>query len=373
MAEIRLRGLTKKFGSVLAVDNVDLHVKNGELLALLGPSGCGKTTTLLMLAGIYKPTRGEILFDDVKVNDVPPRGRGVGVVFQSYALYPHMTVYDNIAFPLRLRRRSKKEIDRRVRDVAKMARIDDLLQRRPNQLSGGQQQRVALCRALVREPSLLLLDEPLSNLDARLRIETRTEIKRLQQEFAITTILVTHDQVEAMTMADRVAVMRDGKIEQVSSPSTLYKQPESLFVASFIGDPPMNLLQGKWTVRGGKGCLIGPQGREIPLPAGLLHRIDGLSTEQPVIFGIRPENVRIHRERRDGAVRASVFMTELLGRDTLVNVRYGNEHIRALVSGETSFDRGQPVWLTFEPDAVHLFDEKTKKRLPVGKPKMTVA
>src|SRR5690606_26785405 len=207
VARIRLERLTKSFGNVTAVKGVDLEINDGELLALLGPSGCGKTTILLMLAGIYRPTSGDIYFDDERVNDVPPKGRGVGLVFQSYALYPHMTVYDNIAFPLRLRKTPKEEIDRRVREVARIAQIEEYLQRKPSQLSGGQQQRVALCRALVKEPELLLLDEPLSNLDARLRIETRTEIKRLQRQLGITTILVTHDQIEAMTMADRVAVM----------------------------------------------------------------------------------------------------------------------------------------------------------------------
>ena len=363
MAEIRFKNLTKKFGSVVAVDNIDLHIRDGELLALLGPSGCGKTTCLLMLAGIYKPTSGEIYFDDVVVNDVPPKGRSVGLVFQSYALYPHMTVYENIAFPLRIRRRPKDEIDRRVREVAKMAQIDELLDRKPSQLSGGQQQRVALCRALVREPDLLLLDEPLSNLDARLRIETRSEIKRLQAELGITTVLVTHDQIEAMTMAERVAVMRKGKIEQLSTPAELYRRPENLFVASFIGDPPMNLLRTQQSVENGRPRLNGGDGFVFSLPAEFEQSL-AAATGRDVVLGIRPEHVKIVGRPGEHAVRGEVFMTELLGRDTLVDVRSGEQRIRALVPGDAPVPVGQNVWVEFQPEYVHLFDAGTEARLP---------
>src|SRR5690606_34427765 len=336
MAEIRLRGLTKKFGNVTAVDGIDLEIREGELLALLGPSGCGKTTCLLMLAGIYKPTAGEILFDGVVVNDVPPKARNVGLVFQSYALYPHMTVYDNIAFPLRLRGLPKSEIDRRVRDVAKLVQIDDLLDRRPGQLSGGQQQRVALCRALVREPAVLLLDEPLSNLDARLRIETRSEIKRLQAELGITTVLVTHDQIEAMTMADRIAVMRAGRIEQLSEPEELYARPANVFVASFIGDPPMNLLRLEWMVSEGRPRLVSAGGFVLPWPARFRRALEGASGRR-VVLGIRPEHVEVAPEPGDGALRGTVQMTEVLGRDVLVTVRCRDQVIRALVPGRSRF------------------------------------
>ncbi|MFS8523922.1 MAG: ABC transporter ATP-binding protein [Limnochordales bacterium] len=363
MAEIRFKNLTKKFGSVVAVDNIDLHIRDGELLALLGPSGCGKTTCLLMLAGIYKPTSGEIYFDDVVVNDVPPKGRSVGLVFQSYALYPHMTVYENIAFPLRIRRRPKDEIDRRVREVAKMAQIDELLDRKPSQLSGGQQQRVALCRALVREPDLLLLDEPLSNLDARLRIETRSEIKRLQAELGITTVLVTHDQIEAMTMAERVAVMRKGKIEQLSTPAELYRRPENLFVASFIGDPPMNLLRTQQSVENGRPRLNGGDGFVFSLPAEFEQSL-AAATGRDVVLGIRPEHVKIVGRPGEHAVRGEVFMTELLGRDTLVDVRSGDQSIRALVPGDVPLEIGENVWLELQPQYVHLFDAGTEARLP---------
>lgn len=363
MAEIRLQKLTKKFGSVTAVDGINLDIHDGELLALLGPSGCGKTTCLLMLAGIYKPTAGEIFFDDVVVNDVPPKGRSVGLVFQSYALYPHMTVYDNIAFPLRIRRTPKQEIDRRVREVAKIAQIDELLARRPSQLSGGQQQRVALCRALVREPDLLLLDEPLSNLDARLRIETRTEIKRLQADLGITTILVTHDQIEAMTMAERVAVMRSGRIEQLSTPADLYRRPENLFVASFIGDPPMNLVRAEHSVVEGKPRLTSGSGFEIRLPSEFQKPLEKASSRH-VVFGIRPEHVTLVSEPSEYAFRGHVFMTELLGRDTLVDLRCGEQVIRALVPGDAPLVSGQEVWVEIQSEFVHLFDGGTEVRLP---------
>ncbi|HHV92930.1 MAG TPA: ABC transporter ATP-binding protein [Firmicutes bacterium] len=363
MARIRLKGLTKQFGSVLAVDNVNLEIEDGELLALLGPSGCGKTTTLLMLAGIYRPTKGEIYFDNVVINDVPPKDRNVGLVFQSYALYPHMTVYDNIAFPLRLRRVDKNEIDRRVREVARLAQIEDLFARRPSQLSGGQQQRVALCRALVRKPALLLLDEPLSNLDARLRIETRTEIKRLQRELGITTILVTHDQVEAMTMAERVAVMRNGRIEQLSTSAGLYNGPANLFVASFIGDPPMNLIPMEYTIEGGKPCLVGDGELRITLPNPFQHSLSQASSRK-VFLGIRPEHIRVSIEETDDAVGVSVFMTEPLGRDTLIQLQWGKHLLRALVPGDVEVQVGQKVWLQVARDAVHLFDAKTEQRLP---------
>ncbi|MFO7265926.1 MAG: ABC transporter ATP-binding protein [Limnochordales bacterium] len=362
MAEIRLRGLTKKFGNVTAVDGIDLEIREGELLALLGPSGCGKTTCLLMLAGIYKPTAGEILFDDVVVNDVPPKARNVGLVFQSYALYPHMTVYDNIAFPLRLRGLPKSEIDRRVRDVAKLVQIDDLLDRRPGQLSGGQQQRVALCRALVREPAVLLLDEPLSNLDARLRIETRSEIKRLQAELGITTVLVTHDQIEAMTMADRIAVMRAGRIEQLSEPEELYARPANVFVASFIGDPPMNLLRLEWMVSEGRPRLVSAGGFVLPLPARFRRALERASGRR-VVLGIRPEHVEVAPEPGDGALRGTVQMTEVLGRDVLVTVRCRDQVIRALVPGRSRFAAGHAVWIKLPPAALHLFDAETERRL----------
>ncbi len=250
--QVLLEKLTKKFGDVVAVDAIDLRVSSGEFVALLGPSGCGKTTTLLMVAGIYRPTDGAIQFGDRRVEHLLPKDRGIGMVFQSYALYPHLTVAENISFPLEVGRKvSRGERDRRVREAAALVHVDALLARRPGQISGGQQQRVALARALVKRPDILLLDEPLSNLDARLRHEMRGEIKRLQKEIGITSIFVTHDQLEALTMADRVAVMRDGRVEAYATPAELYARPANRFVAEFVGTPPMNFFTAELRPRNG--------------------------------------------------------------------------------------------------------------------------
>src|SRR5215207_247664 len=277
MAVIELKGITKRWGDVVAVEPTDLRIEDGEFVAILGPSGCGKSTTLFMLAGIYTPTEGRILFDDAPVNDVEARDRNVGIVFQSYALYPHMTARDNIGFPLRFKRVQREEGRRRTEAAARLVQVFELLDRRPAQLSGGQQQRVALARALVKEPGLLLLDEPLSNLDASLRLVMRSEIRGLQRKLGVTTILVTHDQIEATTMADRVICMSKGRIEQIGTAEDLYQRPDSLFVAGFIGSPPINLLQGQ--AQHG-GVRIGG----MTLPAEATGR---------VVLGVRPEAVRL--------------------------------------------------------------------------------
>ena len=278
MVKVKLDNVSKFFGKVKAVVDLNLEVGDGEFVALLGPSGCGKTTTLLMVAGIYKPTKGRILFDDKDVTDLPPKDRNVGMVFQSYALYPHMTVYDNIAFPLKLKKVPKDEIDKKVKEVAKLLRIDNLLHRKPAQLSGGQQQRVALGRALVKEPDVLLLDEPLSNLDAKLRVLMRAELKRLQKELGITAIYVTHDQGEALVMSDRIAVVHEGRVEQVGSPYEVYERPKTKFVASFIGEA--NFFEG--TLEDGiVEAEFGPVRVSTDLPSG-----------KKVIVSLRPERLR---------------------------------------------------------------------------------
>jgi ABC-type sugar transport system ATPase subunit len=361
MARIRLENLSKNFGNVTAVDSVALEVDDGEFLALLGPSGCGKTTMLLMLAGIYKPTEGEIYFDDAVINDVPAQNRGIGLVFQSYALYPHMTVFDNIAFPLRLQKLAVAETRRRVEEMAKLVRIGDLLGRWPSQISGGQQQRVALCRSLVKHPHLLLLDEPLSNLDARLRIETRAELKRIQKELGITTILVTHDQIEAITMAERIAVMDSGVIVQCSPPRELYLEPRNLFVASFVGDPPMNLLKVRYSKAADGTPVLEGHGFALPVPAAVARHL-ARSDSQELVVGIRPEDVMLSREDKAGAIRGEVFMTEPLGRDTLVDFRFGDEPLRVLAPGEPSVRIGDSVWLAPTMERLHLFDQGTGKR-----------
>ncbi|MBC7099309.1 ABC transporter ATP-binding protein [Candidatus Bipolaricaulota bacterium] len=353
MASLRLEGLTKRFGNVVAVNGLSLAVDDGGFIALLGPSGCGKTTTLLMIAGIYRPTAGKIYFDDVLMNDVAPKDRYVGLVFQSYALYPHMTVFQNIAFPLRLAKRSREEIERKVKEVAALTKIEKLLARRPGQLSGGQQQRVALCRALVKEPEILLLDEPLSNLDARLRIETRAEIKRLQRELGITSILVTHDQVEAMTMAERIAVMHDGVLQQYDPPGVLYDRPRNLFVASFIGDPPMNLVSAKVVEQDGR-LILSADGLQFPVSERLREGLSPLAGRE-VVLGLRPEDLLLSREERPEGIPGEVFLTEPLGGGTLVHFAFGEVKLRALAPREQPVEVGDRLWIVPQEGKVHLF------------------
>ncbi|MCL0065408.1 ABC transporter ATP-binding protein [Dehalococcoidia bacterium] len=354
MAQVEIVTLRKEFGKgVIAVNDLDLAIKNGEFIALLGPSGCGKTTTLLMIAGIYQPTGGEILFDGVRVNEVAPKDRYVGLVFQSYALYPHMTVYENIAFPLRLAKRPKAEIADKVQEVVKLTQIGDLLDRQPGQISGGQQQRVALCRALVKEPEVLLLDEPLSNLDARLRIETRAEIKRLQRELGITTILVTHDQVEAMTMADRVAVLHEGGLQQYVTPEELYDRPKNLFVASFIGDPPMNLVPVRYRVENSQPKVVA-DGFELPLSGEWAKRVERAGASE-LTLGIRPEEVKLSRDGCNGAFAGKVSLAETLGGGRLIHFRFGKSSFRVLARQGFSAAEGEELSLLPQENKLHLF------------------
>ncbi len=359
MVRVRLENVSKYFGRVAAVIDLNIHVRDGEFVALLGPSGCGKTTTLLMIAGIYKPSRGRIFFDDEDVTDLPPKDRNVGMVFQSYALYPHMTVYDNIAFPLKLKKTPKSEIDRKVREVARLLQIEELLDRKPGQLSGGQQQRVALGRALAKEPDVLLLDEPLSNLDAKLRVYMRAELKKLQKELGVTTIYVTHDQVEAMTMADRIAVMNKGRLQQFDAPEVLYNRPANLFVAGFIGSPPMNFVEGSVVERNGE-YFFEAGGFKVRLPAEL-GRIGAERGE--VVLGVRPEDLEIYRRDGLGGVEASIYVVEPLGRDSIINVKVDGTVLKILAPAEIRVEPGQTVRIRFKPSRIHLFDKKTGRRL----------
>jgi len=354
--KVKLENLTKRFGNVVAADNVNLDIDDGEFVALLGPSGCGKTTTLLMIAGIYKPTSGAIRFDGQIVNHLPPKDRNIGMVFQSYALYPHMTAFDNIAFPLQLKKVPQDEIRRRVQRVADMMGIGHLLDRKPGQLSGGQQQRVALGRALVKEPQLLLFDEPLSNLDARLRLTMRSEIKRLQIELGITSIYVTHDQVEAMTMADRIAVMKEGKLQAYSPPDELYDRPRTLFVAGFIGNPPMNFMEVE-VVREDGDYHARAEGFDLVVPS---ERGEKAAGRGKVIMGIRPEDVSL----ADGdGVAGEIYVVEPLGRDDLIDVRIGDLHVHLLVDPTLRLRIGQNVHLKFNTEKVQFFDPETEKSL----------
>jgi inositol-phosphate transport system ATP-binding protein len=350
MAVVELVSITKRWADVTAVEPTDLRIDDGEFVAILGPSGCGKSTTLFMLAGIYSPTAGEIRFDGAVVNEVEARDRNVGIVFQSYALYPHMTARDNILFPLRFKQVSREEAARRAEAIAALVQVEELLGRKPSEMSGGQQQRVALARALVKEPQLLLLDEPLSNLDASLRLTMRGEIRRLQRELRVTTILVTHDQIEATTMADRIICMSKGRIEQIGSADALYHRPDSLFVASFIGSPPINLLSGE---ANGSGVRVGEV--TLALPDG--HR-------GPVTLGVRPESVRL------GSVglQARVEDLEPHGRETIYYLSTPLGLIRALEAGDSARLRiGDAV--NIEMERALLFD-KSGKRIANASPKL---
>jgi ABC-type sugar transport system ATPase subunit len=337
MASVTYDHVTKKFADTVAVQELELVVEDGEFMVLVGPSGCGKSTALRMLAGLEKVTEGRILIGERVVNNVAPQHRDIAMVFQSYALYPHMTVYDNLAFGLRNQKVPKKDIDRRVRRAADILDLDPLIKRKPKQLSGGQRQRVALGRAIVREPAAFLMDEPLSNLDAKLRVQTRAEILKLQQELGTTTIYVTHDQVEAMTMGDRIAVMNHGVLQQVGPPVELYRDPRNLFVAGFIGSPAMNLV-----------------------PASLLDGIGGMDR----IAGFRPEHVDLGDGRPD-AIRfdGRIQVVEYLGDEQLVHILRRDADLQAKLPVEEELAIGQDRTFTIPRDKLLLFDRQTEERV----------
>ena len=355
--EIRIDNLTKKFGDVVGVEDLTLHIDDGEFVAFLGPSGCGKTTTLLTLAGIYKPTEGLIRFGDRVVNTVQPKDRNIGMVFQSYALYPHMTIFQNIAYPLKLKKVPKNVQNEQVRQVANVMGIGDLLDRRPGQLSGGQQQRVALGRALVKEPDVLLFDEPLSNLDARLRLTMRGEIKHLQKNLGITSIYVTHDQVEAMTMADRIAVMNLGQLQAFDAPDELYDRPKTRFVAGFVGNPPMNFIDVDVSLSNG-GFVAAADA--IRLPLGSERGSGPAGYDGSVVMGIRPEDITI---ADDGDANGEIFVVEPLGREDLIDVRVGRHSFILLADTESQHRAGERVALKFDMTQAQFFDPQTERSL----------
>ncbi len=355
MARVLVKNLVKRFGKVTAVDNVSFEVRDGEFVVLLGPSGCGKTTTLRLIAGLEYPDEGEIWIGDRMVNDLPPKDRDVAMVFQNYALYPHMTVYDNLAFPLKIRKMPREEIDRKVREVARLLQIEELLDRKPGQLSGGQQQRVALGRALVREPKVFLMDEPLSNLDAKLRIYMRAELKRLQRELGITTIYVTHDQAEAMTMADRIVVLNRGRIQQIGSPEELYYRPANVFVAGFIGAPPMNFLEASVEEHDGK-LVLNTGVFRIELPERMAEALRAAGLPREVIFGIRPEHIEIVEE---GGYPVEVFVTEPLGGETIIDFKHGDKILKIKYPGHFKANPKDVIRIRFKLDEAHIFDKET--------------
>jgi multiple sugar transport system ATP-binding protein len=401
MAAIELVHLSKVYANeVAAVRDLNLEVAEGEFMVLVGPSGCGKTTALRMVAGLEEVTLGEIRIGGKVVNDLPPRDRDIAMVFQNYALYPHKSVYDNLAFGLRMRKVPKAEQKGRVEEIARVLGIGDLLQRRPAQLSGGQRQRVAMGRAIVREPKAFLMDEPLSNLDAKLRVQMRAEIARIQQALKVTTVYVTHDQVEAMTMGDRVAVMRDGELQQVATPQRLYDAPVNLFVASFVGSPPMNLFEAELD-RDGSGLLCRIGDSELELPADVVAERPALAgyAGRRVAIGIRPEDVR-EAAGWDGArLRGRILLVESLGSEQLVHIgitarplersdlvdttaqppgpSLGSDDAEQAVTLLGRFDRhlllapGEAVEVAIDPRLLHFFDLETGAAIPAVEAKVT--
>ena len=352
MGSVRFEHVTKRYGKVEAVKDLNLDIPDGQFMTLVGPSGCGKSTTLNMLAGLDDVTEGEIYIDDQEVSRLPPGERDIAMVFQNYALYPHMSVRDNLAFALMVRKESREAIQRKVTDAARLLGIEELLDRKPRQLSGGQRQRVALGRALVREPRLFLLDEPLSNLDAKLRVQMRAELKLLFDRLATTVVYVTHDQAEAMTMSDRVAIFDKGVVQQVGTPLELYDKPANAFVAGFLGSPPMNFLEGEIVdgqVRG--------SGYAFALPAWAGSMARGAA----VILGLRPEDISL----RDGAgpVAASISLVEPMGSSTIVYTRIGENLVAIETGKDTNLGAGSAVSLDIDPNRLHLFDAVTGRSL----------
>jgi len=324
---IEFKNVNKEYGSTSVVDDLSLKIDDGEFIVLLGPSGCGKTTTLRMLAGLEPVTSGDILIDGKRINDVPTQHRDLAMVFQSYALYPHMTIAENIGYPLRVRKLDKAKRAERVKRVAAMLEIEPLLDRKPRQLSGGERQRVALARAIVREPRAYLMDEPLSNLDARLRVQMRGELKHLQHELGTTTIYVTHDQAEAMTLASRVAVMMKGRLQQFDTPMNIYNYPANRFVAEFVGSPSMNFIE-----------------------------------ESPLTKGIRPEHIQVLSEPHDGAIAATVYVTEQMGNETFVFFTVGSNRLIARAPADFRADEESQVWIKIAEDKIHYFDPVSGER-----------
>lgn len=363
MASVVLKNVTKRFdGGVTAVSNFNLDIEDKEFIILVGPSGCGKTTTLRMIAGLEEITEGEIYIGDKLVNDVQPKDRDIAMVFQNYALYPHMTVFDNMAFGLKLRRTPKAEIKRRVHEAAKILEIEHLLDRKPKALSGGQRQRVALGRAIVRNPKVFLMDEPLSNLDAKLRVQMRIEISKLHQRLQTTFIYVTHDQTEAMTMGTRIVVMKDGFIQQVDSPQALYEKPVNLFVAGFIGSPQMNFINSRLEKRG-EGLYVVFGNHSLKLPEGKTKIVSDY-IDKEVILGIRPEH--IHDEEvyiesmPDCVAEAKVEVIEMLGSETLLYLTVDDINVTARVNPRTTARSGDVIKVAFDINRIHLFDKDTE-------------
>ncbi len=362
MASVTLEHVTKRFGEVVAVNDLSIEVRDKEFLVLVGPSGCGKTTTLRLIAGLEELTSGNIYIGDRLVNDVAPKDRDIAMVFQSYALYPHMSVYDNLAFGLRLRKVPKKEIDRRVHEAAEMLGISSLLNRKPKQLSGGQRQRVALGRAIVREPKVFLMDEPLSNLDAKLRVATRAELIKLHQRIQTTVIYVTHDQVEAMTMGTRIAVLRDGVLQQLDTPQTLYDHPANMFVAGFIGSPAMNFFDAR-LVGTPDAMYVDGGSFKVRVPADKAEKLVPYLGKE-IVFGIRPEDIidrgSAQNPPAESTVKVQVNVVEPLGSEQFVYLLTGDIEFVARMDARVPVRAGQQMEVVFDMSRMHVFDRQTQ-------------
>jgi len=369
MAHIKLENIVKRYGDVVAVKDFNLEVEDKEFVVFLGPSGCGKTTTLRLIAGLENPEEGDIFIDGQRVNDLSPADRDIAFVFQFYALYPHLSVYDNIAFPLKAVKVSKSEIDTQVKRVAEILQISGMLDRKPSVLSGGEMQRVALGRAMVRQPKVYLLDEPMANLDAKIRVDTRAEIKRLQHEIGATTLFVTHDQVEAMSLADRIAVIHEGVLQQIGTPHEIYNKPDSLFVAGFMGMPTMNLLDAEVAVEGGTSVLrLSHTDVYFRLSPERQASITSDAVENGLVFGIRPEHITAARQAGGDQISADVHLVEPLGPVNILDLRLGThsesqDPILIRVRTHPTFQAmvGDTVWLNCDEAEMHLFDRETER------------
>lgn len=368
MASVTLTDVTKKFDDVTAVNKANLEIRDKEFLVLVGPSGCGKTTTLRMVAGLEEITSGTIEIGDTVVNDIPPKDRDIAMVFQNYALYPHMDVYNNMAFGLKLRKFPKDEIDRRVKEAAEILGIENLLDRKPKQLSGGQRQRVALGRAIVREPKVFLMDEPLSNLDAKLRVQMRTELSKLHDNLQVTVIYVTHDQTEAMTMGDRIVVLRDGFIQQVADPLTLYNSPVNMFVAGFIGSPAMNFLDSTLVKEGNSYYLDGAGSFKIAIPEEKVNETPEIKdyVGKNIVFGIRPEDledasVADKEANDDNSYVAEVEVVEPMGSEIYLYLSVGGHSMIARVDAHSDAQVGDEVRLIVNSENMHVFNAETEE------------
>ncbi len=357
MADVRLQQVTKRFGEVAALQRLDLEVRDQEFFTILGPSGCGKSTVLNLIAGLDEPTEGDIFVGDRRVNGLPPQQRNVAMVFQSYALYPHKSVFENIAFPLRMQRRPEAEIRRRVERTAASFQLSELQERLPRQLSGGQRQRVALARAIVRQPVLYLMDEPLANLDAKMRAETRLELKRLHRELRTTTLYVTHDQIEAMSLSDRIAILKGGVVQQVGAPHEVYHTPANLFVARFIGSPAMNQLEIR---TGDDGRLLLGEPRQ-PLP--WMTPPGPVRAGERLILGLRPHDARVVCGGAGEGVRGSVLFVETLGHETFVTVELAGMRCTGLAQAPFTAQPGDPCSVDLPADKAHFFNAESGERL----------